>query len=139
LRTVDRVAVPANGQFVITEEEINADLAQYANLYEPIKDARVSILPDGIEASYKLYSLSSTFKTGLTVENGKIVVVNPHLSGVTSYAVDIDSVTATFEREVAELLARSGLQPTAVHLRDGSIVITTKPMSTLKAISTPSN
>lgn len=131
LRTVDRVRVPANGQIVVTEEAINADLARDADLYAPVENVRVAVTEDGIAVDFDLYRVGSTFRGGLAVEEGRIVVTDPELSGVAARAIDIEDVAAIVEREVAGLLDRSGVRPTGVRLRDGSIVVITEPMPVL--------
>lgn len=127
LRTVDRVEVPANGQIVLSEAEINADLDRYADVYEPLSGVEANVTADGVALSFSLYRVTSTFRGGLAVEDGRIVVTDPELSGIASRAIDIDDVAAIFEREVGDLLDRSGLRPTGVRLREGSIVVTTEP------------
>jgi hypothetical protein len=129
LRKVGQISVPASGQVTLTEDQIHADLVRYSDLYDPINDVAVTIQPKEVAIRFKLYGLTSTFRGGLTVEDGRIVVVDPSLDGPAGRIVNADDISSAFETEVAELLSRSNLKPTAVKLRNGSIVISTAPVS----------
>jgi hypothetical protein len=127
LRDVERVPVTGSGRITLSEAEINQDLKRNAELYQPVENASVSIAPDGIAIRFEMYGVSSTYQSGLAVEDGRLVVVDPSLNGPAGRIIDADAIGAVFEREVAELLRRSDLRPTDVRLRDGSIVVTTEP------------
>lgn len=127
LRSVERLPVQSSGRMRITEETVNAELEANAELYEPVEDVTVSIGSDAITIRFSLYGLESTYRTGLAVEAGRIVLVDSSLDGAAGRFVDEDAVGAIFEAEVAELLRRSNVQPTEVSLRDGSVVIVTAP------------
>lgn len=129
LRQVDRIPVSDNGQITLTEAALNDDLERNAELYKPVDNARVTINPDEIAIRFELYGVSSTYRSGLAIEEGRLVVVDPALSGPAGRIIDADDIGAVFEREVAELLRRSDLRPTDVRLRDGSVVVTTEPLS----------
>ena len=129
LRSVDNVPPPTSGRVRITEDEVNAALRENADRYEPVEDVAVAIDSDAITIRFSLYGLESTYRTGLAVDDGRIVLVDSSLDGAAGRFVDVDEVGAVFEAEVAELLRRSNLQPTEVSLRDGSVVITTAPVS----------
>jgi hypothetical protein len=127
LRTVDTVKIPESGQIVLTEQEINADLDSSGDSFSPLEDVRVSIDPASVQIRFNIYGVTSTYKSGLDVVDGQIVAVNPTLSKPASALVDIDDITAIFESEAGELLRRSGAEATDVQLRDGSLIIKTRP------------
>jgi predicted RNA-binding Zn-ribbon protein involved in translation (DUF1610 family) len=127
LRDVERIPVSSSGRISLSEAEINQDLTRNAELYQPVEHVSVTIDPDEIAIRFELYGVSSTYHSGLTVEDGRLVVVDPSLSGPAGRIIDADAIGAVFEREVAELLRRSDLRPTNVRLRDGSIVVVTEP------------
>lgn len=127
LRSVDRIPVPESGRLRITEADVNAQLAENAELYEPIDDVTVAIDSEAITIRFSLYGLESTYRTELAVEDGRIVLVDSALSGMAGRFVDDDEIGAIFEAEVAELLRRSNVRPAEVSLRDGSVVIVTTP------------
>jgi hypothetical protein len=129
LRNVDQVTVATSGRMRITEDDINDELRRNAKLYEPVKDASVGINPEEVTISFSLYGVGSTFRTKMAVDDGRIVLVDPSLSGPAGRLVDVNDVAVIFETEVAELLRRSNVRPTQVSLRDGSVVITTEPSS----------
>lgn len=127
LRQIDAIPVTSGGRITLTEDEINADLAAHAEEYRPIERASVAISDEEIAVTFELYGVSSTYRGGLAVVNGRLTVIDPSLSGPAGRIIDADEIGAVFEREVAELLRRSNISPASVRLRDGSLVITTEP------------
>lgn len=128
LRRIDTAQIPASGQIVLTEAEINADLDDASNLYSPVEDVQVNITKAGIEVDFSLYGVSSTYRSGLAVTGGNIVAVEPKLTGPAGQIIDIEEITSIFEIETHELLRRSGVAPVNVSLRDGSLLINTKTL-----------
>lgn len=125
MRKIDAIPASNAGEIILTEDEVNADLKQYADAYQPIKNVRVTIDKSRIRVKFDLYGVTSTYSGGLAVKNGRIVVTNPDLNGRAGQIVEADEIAATFESELAELLNRSGLEPVDVELRNGSLVVTT--------------
>jgi hypothetical protein len=126
LRRIDTLPVTQSGRLLITEEEINTDLEQSSRSYEPLEDVVVHLERGVVRVEFKLYGLKSTYKSGLAIESGKVVAVNPTLSGAAGRFVEIDDITAMFEAETGELLRRSGVEPVGITISDGSILLETK-------------
>jgi hypothetical protein len=126
---VAAIAVPTvqvTGQITLTEAEINKEIAGYAGAFDPVNNLRVRVLPDELRVNFDLYGVTSTYRGGLKVDNGKIVVVNPELSGPAGQVLDAQSVSDILETQLASLMARSRVQPTAVRLQDGKMTVTTR-------------
>ena len=126
LRMIDKAPVPTSGQILLTEEEINADLDRAADWYSPIEDVQVTLEDGAIRVRFKVYGITSTYRSGLAVTGGQVVVVDSSLSGAAGRVVDIDEISAIFESELQELLRRSGLQPVSVTINEGSLILKTK-------------
>ena len=127
LRSVERLPVQSSGRMRITEEDVNKELRANAVRYKPIEDVTVAIDSDAVTIRFSVYGIESTYRTGLAVDDGRIVLVDSSLDGAAGRIVNEDEVGAVFEAEVAELLRRSNVEPTEVSLRDGSVVIATTP------------
>ncbi|MCC6790681.1 MAG: hypothetical protein IT336_03295 [Thermomicrobiales bacterium] len=127
LRQIDSIPVSSSGRIALTEEQINRDLDRHEEQYEPIERASVEITEDAITITFEIFGVSSTFRGGLIVDDGRLTVVDPTMSGTGGRLIDADELSDVFEREVAELLRRENLRPTGVRLRDGSIAISTEP------------
>ncbi|HKG25338.1 MAG TPA: hypothetical protein VKB09_06795 [Thermomicrobiales bacterium] len=114
------------GTVTLTEEEINREIGRYAGSYDPVKNVQVRITPDELRVGFDLYGVTSTYRGGVAVENGRIVVVDPELSGPAAQFLSAQDVAGILETQFASLMERSNVQPTAVRLRDGEITVTTK-------------
>jgi hypothetical protein len=122
----DSPRLASAGQLTLTEDEINTEVKQYAGSYEPVKNVRVRILPEEVRVSFDLYGSTSTLRGGLAVENQRIVVVDPSLSGVAGKFLDEDDIVGVFEAQLASLMNLSSVEPTAVDLGDGELTVTTR-------------
>jgi hypothetical protein len=125
VRTIDAESAIRPGRITLTEDQINSELREHAGQYDPIENVTVALEPDRVVVRFDLYGTTSTFRGGLNLRNGRIVVVEPSLSGPAGRIVDIDEIADVFERELAELLSRSGLRPTAISVGDDAIVVRT--------------
>ena len=74
---IDRVPVRSSGQIVVTEAQVNRALARNGERYEPFSDPEIAIGPEEIRVDVDLYGTTSTFRGGLDVADGRIVVVDP--------------------------------------------------------------
>jgi hypothetical protein len=127
LRSADRITAPESGRIRITADKVNADLKRNRQLYQPVKNATVTMQSGQVSIEFDLYGLTSTYRCSLAVKDGRVIVVEPSLSGPAGRIVDAEAIGNVFEAEVAELVRRSNLQPTDISLRDGSIVVTLAP------------
>jgi hypothetical protein len=123
---IDTPKLQTAGTLTLTEEEINREVQALEGSYDPVKNLDVQVTPDEIRVSFDLYGVTSTYRGGAKVENGRIVVVNPELSGPAGQFLNAGDVAAILETQLASLMERSDLQPTAVRLRDGEMTVTTK-------------
>lgn len=130
MRTIDAIKVPASGQFVLTDAEINADLDQYSGAYFPFSDAVASVTTEAVTVKLELTGTTTTVHTRLDVENGRIVLVDPVIDGAAGQLLDADEIARAFESQLASLMQRSDLRPTGIRLRDGAIAIQTEPALT---------
>ena len=126
LESIRRVPVGTGGRVEVTEETINATLRANEDAYEPATDLRTDITAGGIEVTFDLYGAESTLRGALAVENGRLVIVSPELDGTAGRFVDLDTLVATTESALNELLQRNRLTPTSVTTEEGAIVITTQ-------------
>ena len=117
-----------SGTVVISERQINRSIRARRADYQPVEDLRVQIRRNGIQATFSVYGTSATLTGTVTVRSGKIVIVNPSLSGTAGRIVSVDRVAADAERAINDYLKRNNLKPTAVTLSDDTLTITTVPI-----------
>ncbi len=123
---IDAPVLRSPGQMTLTEDQINREIEAVAGSYDPVENVRVRILQEEIRVSFDLYGTTSTYRGGVAVKQGRIVVVDPELSGAAGQLLDADDVAEILETQLAALMERSNVTPTAVRLRDGQLTVTTK-------------
>ena len=116
-----------DGSIVVTESEVNQALSGRQDDYKPLKEVRVQIHRTGIKVTFKLYGVSGNLTGTLDVRNGKLIIVNPKLSGVTEQMVDIDQVATEAERSLNRLLSRNNLKATDITFADNTMTIFVAP------------
>jgi hypothetical protein len=126
---VDIPRLTNSGQIVLTEEEINRDIASYAAAYDPIKNVKVTMRPGELKITFELYGVSSNYRGDLAVDDGRIVVVDPKVSGPAGQLLDARDVAELLEAQLAVLMDRANVEPTSVRLSTGQLTVTTEPVS----------
>lgn len=114
-------------RLVLTEETINASLAEHADDFEPFSNVRARITRDGAIVRFSLYGLSNTFEGEPVIRRGRIVIANPALSGPAGRVLDAAEIAKILEGHLARLMARADVTPTEIRLRDGSLTVITEP------------
>jgi hypothetical protein len=123
---IDQAPVQASGQVIVTEAEINRNVQSYQGALGPLKNPRVTIGDDTISVRFDLYGTTTTYQGGLAVRGGKITVTDPQVSGPAGALLSANDLAEILQKQLASLLARSGVRPTAVHIQTGRIVVATE-------------
>jgi hypothetical protein len=123
---IDSPALLTPGEITLTEEQINREADANAASFAPVKNPHVTIQPDGLSISFELFGMTSTYRGGVEVSNGRIVVVDPELSGPATQVLNANDVADILEAQFASLMERSNVEPTSVRLRVGELTVTTK-------------
>ena len=131
VRQIEDLPVLPSGNLVVTEDQINRDLAaaDSAGQYKPIENPRVRITPGRVAVSFDLYNLGSTYSGALTVEAGRLKVIDDELDGPAGQILNADDAAAVIEEQLGLLLDRSQLRATAVRIETGRLTIVTAPTS----------
>ncbi len=111
------------GEITLTEADINQRIAEQGNL-GPVSDIKVSIVPDGIEATLDAYGLEGRFSADVAAENGQILLSNSSVSGPLQYLVSAGDVQHIAGNAINRSLADSGYRVEGVTLQDGVLVLT---------------
>lgn len=111
------------GDLRITEQEANAFLAARANLPQPIESVRVRFVPDQLETDVTALGTISTLRTGLVVQDGRIIATKPEVSGVLGQVIDAQRVIQAVEDQLNEQLATQGRRVTNVQILQGEMLV----------------
>jgi hypothetical protein len=124
------IAAPLQpGTVVVNEADINRVIRENSERFEPVRDIRVHVRRNGIEAQLSVFGVSTTLTGTLDVEDGRLVVVDPELSGVARRLVDLDDITPQIEQAVNDVFLRNGVEVTGVELADDTITLSTQPVT----------
>jgi hypothetical protein len=118
------VAALPNGQIVITEAQANEFLSSNSAELAPLERLQVRFVPGEIQADLSAYGISSTAYTGLAIQGGRIVTVQPRIEGPLAAAIDLHSLVDPLESRLNELLAEQGRRISDVRIDQGQLVFT---------------
>ncbi len=124
---VGPVEIPADGRLSVTEAEINRSIRQYTDDFGAIDDPTVNIAPDGLELNFSTVGIASTWRAGMAVEDGRLVLTDPSADGLASRVLGADDVVAVVEPALNDILRQSGVIATSVELGDGELTVVTAP------------
>jgi len=117
----------SSGTVVVTEQEISQAIRANREDLQPLEDLRVQIRRTGIEATFSVYGVPGTLTGSVEVQKGRIVIVDPKLTGAVGRMIDVDHIAQDAEQAINDLLARNNLRATAVTLSDDTMTISTAP------------
>ena len=116
-------ALPA-GELRISEAQANDYMRAHAQALKPIDAVTLRFVPGEVQADLQAYGTTSTARVGLEARNGRIVAVDPQLSGPLSEAITLQDLTQPLERRLNDELAAQGRRATDVRIEQGAIVLT---------------
>ncbi len=120
------IAALPSGEVRVTEAQANEFLASRSDDFKPIESITVRFVPGQVQADLRALGTTSTAKLGLAVQDGRIVAVDPTMSGPLGQVVSLPSLTASLERQLNDQLAIQGRTITAVRVEQGAIVVTSE-------------
>ena len=113
------------GTYTISAAEINDELQANSDAYDPLESPEITIDPDGIELSFEAFGRESSYRGGVAVQNGRIVLTDVEASGLAERVLPADDVQEILELELNEYVADAGLIVEDVELSDGELILTT--------------
>lgn len=117
------VAALPSGELHVSEQDANTYLAANAASLSPIQSATVAFLPGELRADITAAGTTSTLRSGLAVQNGRIIAVSPRLDGVLGQFIAVEELTGSLERQLNDQLATQGRRVTDVRIEQGELII----------------
>ena len=118
------IAALPSGELRITEQEANEYLTAHAVDLQPAEQVRVRFVPGELQADVVALGLTSTARTGLAIQDGRVVTVNARMDGPLSAFVDVTSLTQPLEQQLNAQLAAQDRRVTNVRIEQGALVFT---------------
>ena len=113
----------ASRQKRITQAQVNQYLVTNARSLSPLDSARARLLPAKVEADLLAYGFKGTIRTGLAAKDGRIVVVNPKISGALAWFVSAGDVGPLLEQEINRIVNPQRQRVTNVQVINQAVVV----------------
>lgn len=118
------IAALPQGEIVVSEDELNSYVQANMHQLEAIDDVVVQFEPDTVMLDLKAFRTTSTATFGLAVRDGRIVTVNPKMSGPLAFVVPFDELSQSLEEQINNELNAQGRAITDVRIEQDQIVVT---------------
>jgi hypothetical protein len=126
---VDQVPVSAaqqavsNFPFPITEDQVNAYLADQLSNLAPISDIHVSLQPGVMVVTLKTFGFASTVRLGVALDGGRLVAQNVDVSGLLWWVESDSELTPLINDSLHQVQVRLGRPILSVLIQDGQIQV----------------
>ncbi len=118
------IAAVPDGTLVISEGSANAYLQANRARFAPADQVTVQFVPDMIRATVLIGGTSVQGSTGLALQDGLPVLVNPRLEGMLGALLDINQLIAPLQQVLHDQLIAQGRRVTDARIEQGQIVLT---------------
>lgn len=115
------VAALPSGQLRLSEQQANEFLA--SRDLAPLDSASVRFTGGQVEVTLGAFGLTSTARSGLAVQDGRVITVNPQLDGPLGQLISLDDLTAALETQLNSQLASQGRTIQSVTIGEGELVV----------------
>lgn len=124
---IDRLPVLPTGEVVVSEAEINRQIAGYVDRGIGIEEPRVTITPEGIALTVEAFGQRSSYSGGVAVAGGRLVLTDVAGEGLATRVLSADDIAGIVEDALNDLQTRSDVTVTGVRLEPGRMTIQTAP------------
>ncbi len=115
---------PGANQMVITQQQINDEIAKNAGSFGPLSSVAVKIEDGQFNVNFSAYGMSGNYQGHVEMLNGEPVVTGGHITGMLGWFVPTDQVESALNREIAAAVSQAGVQVSSVALRPGEMILT---------------
>lgn len=116
------IAALPSGEVRISEQQANEFLA--ARGLGPIDTANVRFLPGQIVIEMSAFGISSTAHSGLAVQNGRVITVDPQIDGPLGQLISLKDLAASVEQQLNDQLAIQDRRISEVRVEEGEMIVT---------------
>lgn len=114
---------PGTTQVVITQDEMNARLAEYADQLKPLEGTSVEITPQDLVVNLQAYGLSGQYRGQVEARDGRVVVTNGRIDGPLGWAVPVAPLESALNSQIQNALNQSGASVQSVTLQQGQMTL----------------
>lgn len=125
---VPKLDISPDGELlVVTEDDLNARIAEQAGKLGPIDSATVEITPGELTLETTALGVTGTYHGQVEARDGEIFVTNGTVDGPLGWVMPVDQIEAALNNTARSALAKSGAVVTDVSLEQGEMVVTVEP------------
>jgi hypothetical protein len=125
---VPNLVIPPGGeQLIVTQDDLNAKIAEQAGKLGPIDKATVEITPEELTLETTALGVTGTYHGQVEARDGQIVVTNGRVDGPLGWFMPVDQIEAALNDTARSALATSGASVTGVTLEQGKMVVSVEP------------
>jgi len=92
----------------------------------PVESVSVRLVSDRVIASVRAYGVTSVVSSGITVQDGRLVMIDPRLEGPLAAMLSVRELTEVLNERLNAEFVRQGRQIVAVHVDNGTLTIVTR-------------
>lgn len=116
------VAALPSGTVRVTQQQANEFLASRS--LGPVDKATIRFVPNEVQIDLTAFGSTSTARTGLAVQNGRVIAINPTIDGLLGQFISLADLTKAFEQQINDQLGAQGRTISQVQVNAGEIVVT---------------
>lgn len=125
---VPKLEIPPEGeQLVVTEDDLNARIAEHAEKLGPLDSATVEITPGELTLETSAFGVNGSYHGDVVARDGQIVVTNGTVDGPLGWVMPVDQIEDALNQSARSALSQSGAAVTGVSLEQGKMVVTVAP------------
>ena len=114
-------------QLVVTEDDLNARIAEQAGKLGPIDKATVEITPGELTLETTAMGVTGRYHGQVVAQDGQIFVTNGTVDGPLGWVMPVDQIEAALNDTARSALAKSGAAVTGVSLEQGKMLVSVAP------------
>ena len=108
---------------VITEQQLNQQIAEHQDQLSPLDSVTVQIQPDQLVMTMKSHGVSGTYRGHIEVQDGKPVLTGGKVDGLLGYVVPTAQLETVLNRQIDAAVAQSGVEVQSVALQQGQMAV----------------
>lgn len=113
----------SSGSVRLTETQMNAYITANMASLEPVESLVIRLVPGQIQADVQVFGTQTRVVSGVTVQNGRVELVDPQMEGVLGLLVSMEDLTQPIEDQLNNQLLSQGYTIRDARIEQGQIVV----------------
>lgn len=119
----DAVAALPVGETRVSDTRLNEYLAANADQLAPLEQVTITFVPGRVEGDLVAYGITNHLSLGLSVQDGRIVAVDPQLEGPLALVISVEDLVRSLETQFNSQLADQGRVIHDIRIEQGEAVL----------------